>query len=300
MRAWFLLFCLALPVLGQPGLPGVGGMLYLGNQTFLVAHDAKAAQPPRPRLGLLRVASHGVRYQALEVDWTATGESSDVESLCAVPGRPDRFLAIESRQFQGKYGRILVMERQGEQIRSLAAIYLPVLEAQVEGSACLPLEGGRLLLVMGGRGGDPPYAPGRLHWGLLDLESNRFELSASGREGMDLPPPLVSSDPYTRGISDLYLDPAGYLWVACADEMSDLGPLRSVVYRAGRLHPRLESPPLEPFEPQELVWVVDGYKVEALAAPCVENSVLSFGTDDELLGGTWRPLPPAAPYRVRP
>ena len=41
-------------------------------------------------------------------------------------------------------------------------------------------------------------------------------------------------------------------------------------------------------------WVLDGLKVKALAGPpdSVSSAFLSFATEDEHLGGVWRPLYP--------
>ena len=40
------------------------------------------------------------------------------------------------------------------------------------------------------------------------------------------------------------------------------------------------------------LWSLDGLKAEALAGPAsvARDSILGVGTDDELHGGTWRPL----------
>jgi hypothetical protein len=89
------------------------------------------------------------------------------------------------------------------------------------------------------------------------------------------------------------------LWIATTQDASDAGPFRSTVYRYG------------PFDQTqaysymggsavmcgEAKWTLDGFKIEALGAPVIAGSVLSFATDDEGFGGIWRPLgPPVSQY----
>jgi hypothetical protein len=80
--------------------------------------------------------------------------------------------------------------------------------------------------------------------------------------------------------------------------MGDSGPFRSVIYRVGKFDPSV-SYPVQYEMNQDMVWYLDGLKVEALGPPVVAGSVLTFATDDENYGGLWRPLPPADPQPQR-
>jgi hypothetical protein len=83
------------------------------------------------------------------------------------------------------------------------------------------------------------------------------------------------------------------LWAVATADAGDMGPFRSVVYRLGAVQPHKDHPVALHREP-EVAWIVDGLKIESLSGPAagVEGSVLSFGTEDEDLGGTWRGLFP--------
>ena len=89
----------------------------------------------------------------------------------------------------------------------------------------------------------------------------------------------------------MYIDPAGTLWAVASTDEGDNGPFRSVIYRVGQVTTGV-TPPVNLAPSLVPDWIVDGLKVEALAAPAaaVPASVLSVGTDDENYGGVWRPL----------
>ena len=156
-------------------------------------------------------------------------------------------------------------------------------------------ESDRMIIVLATRGGQTPYEPVRLHWGIADLATGEFEC----RPEDNLPLYNWQATPaaWERGCSDLYLDEAGVIWVATAYDLGDAGPFRSTVYRFGEPAAVLKSendllpaysmlhigmPPVS--------WEVEGLKIEAIAAPMIEGAVLSYATDDEGYGGVWRTL----------
>jgi hypothetical protein len=152
-----------------------------------------------------------------------------------------------------------------------------------------------LLLVLGVRGGGSPYEPAVLHWGYADLDAGTLDVRDQGGLPLDR---YAGGYPYVRGCSDLYLDPAGVLWVATSEDTGDAGPFRSSVWRFGPFMPDRLSVFDHYFYTDQLsrnnvAWVMDGIKIEALAAPLLDGSVLSYATDDESYGGVWRPLGPA-------
>lgn len=155
-----------------------------------------------------------------------------------------------------------------------------------------------LLVVLGLRGGTYPYEPPVLHWGYADFANSRLDIC----DGSGLPlEHFTSGYPTARGCSDLYLDPAGVLWVAAAEDTGDSGPFRSSVWRFGPFMPdRLSFFDhyfyIDQLNHGNLQWTMDGIKIEAIAAPVMPGSVLSYATDDEAYGGIWRPLGSAVLY----
>ena len=72
----------------------------------------------------------------------------------------------------------------------------------------------------------------------------------------------------------------------------ELGPFRSLIYSPGLI--KFDETKGLLFTPKrhESSWLVEGLKVEGLAAPAssISQSAFSIGTDDEEYGGVWRPL----------
>jgi hypothetical protein len=94
-----------------------------------------------------------------------------------------------------------------------------------------------------------------------------------------------------RDISALYLDSEFTLWAAASEDFGDYGTFASVVYKVATVNVE-DSDPIQIAKPYTISYTVDGFKIEALAAPTseVEGSVFAIGTEDEVFGGVWRPL----------
>lgn len=290
------LLMLAAPAHAQSGPSEYSGMARFGDGALLVVSDAKG-DSSHPRLGILTLAGKRPALLPVAVDDWKGDPSSDLEACCPVPGTPDEFLLAESGWFKGRFGRIFRVRLAHDPARGWAATVLSSFqpfpmpeggttpgEDQVEGMAALPAPGGPLL-VLGQRGG--PGKPGRLVWGHLGPAG--FERRGE-REFS-----LQGLIPEARSCGDLQIVPAGGdagwdVYSVASTDPGDLGPFRSAVARIGRF--RGERPVFEPLEPQ-VRWELDGLKVESLApTPAgVEDSPFCIGTDDEVYGGLWRPLP---------
>jgi hypothetical protein len=152
-----------------------------------------------------------------------------------------------------------------------------------------------MTIILGVRGGSTAYEPPRLRWGVADLSAGTYELEDNGGQELTRG---SGQNPWARGCSDRYLDESGALWVSTAEDPGDAGPYRSTIYRYGDFSPQSSGmfgsqPNLGPYGYSDTMWTIEGLKVEALAAPVIEGSVLSYATDDEAYGGIWRPLGPA-------
>lgn len=282
---------------------GYSGMAPLAENSFLVIADRKA-QESGSRVGVLTVTpTHGPVLHPLDEEdalWGSAGKPNDLEACCAVPGRPEEFLLVESGRFREQYGRIhhvrIVRNNDAWRLQALsafAAYERPVDAAgstlgsyEIEGAACCEAFG-KLVLCCGERGGEGSF--GRLVWGELDLEKQQFLIWGVA----DLAGASILGG---RNCSDIWLRRAGEtytVWSVAASDPGELGPFRSAVYRAGSLEPSLAGILKFRREPTpEVQFRLDGLKVEALSAPAaaIPDSFCSVATDEEQLGGVWRPL----------
>lgn len=272
---------------------GYSGITQLDPKTYLAVHDVKSTGP---RFGLLHIAGNRPpQYEALDsAEWPSPGsQATDLEAVCALSG--GGFLAAESGPSSGREGRIFYFELSGKGLRWRQT--LPLLPSaphphNFEAMACASRWDGKVLLLLGERGGSAHYPQGRLYWGLFDPIAGTLVWPPAGRVGVAVNPPgRWLNVREKRAIADLYLDAKGALWAVASEDGGDDGPFRSIVYRAATVHPD-HDPPVEINPKPCAAWILDGLKVEALAGPpaTIAGSVLSFATDDEHYGGVWRPL----------
>lgn len=286
---------------------GYSGMVRISEDTFLTVNDLKA-NVPGARLGTIIVtAAKGTEFRPLEVvDWKdGDGPASDLEACSAIPGRDGEYLLAESGYFRKKYGRLFHVRVtrngqnvwQAEVVKAFRVLERPGGEGitadweQVEGIGCFRA-GEKTILVYATRGKrvEGKQYLSRLVWGELDFKSYRFT-----RWGET--PLLAVSLLHDRDCSDLLVKPENNSWavwsVATVD-IGDLGPFRSVVYRAGMFMMNAMSGKAEFVLNQSPgnSYEVQGLKIEALAEPAatVPGSIFSIATDDESYGGVWRPL----------
>ena len=89
--------------------------------------------------------------------------------------------------------------------------------------------------------------------------------------------------------TDLYLDDGNILWVSATIETGRNGPFQSVIYRFGEFDARRQRP-LISLDPLRAAWTLEGFRVLAIDAAPDDPDSLCFISDDENLGGVWRPL----------
>jgi hypothetical protein len=281
----------------------------VSRNSYLTVNDRKNPIHPGYRVGLLTVtADQGLTFQPVIVeDWKdLEGEPSDLEACCSVPDRENEFLLAESSIYDGKYGRIFhaTLTWQGDQpalvVNGVMRIYDRQLDQRqrtyssdnVAGIACLRVFD-RLVLVVGERGGDSARGTryGTLYWGDLDLENYRFRKLGES--------PLVNRSVLgSRDCSALHLvkrpDQRIAVISVATNDPDDNGPFYSVIYHAGDFYLNQQSASLS-FRPEprpNILATLTGVKVEGLAEPAahVPGSDFAIATDDENLGGVWRPV----------
>ncbi len=98
-----------------------------------------------------------------------------------------------------------------------------------------------------------------------------------------------------RDISDLYTDENGIIWSVATEDNGDNGPFRSVIYKAAIISITKSAIPILRISLEKASWIIDGFKIESLAAPpaVIKDAVLSIGTEDENFDGTRHPLCPS-------
>ncbi|MEW5757542.1 MAG: hypothetical protein AB1810_14700 [Pseudomonadota bacterium] len=287
----------AAPAVGGTEPPGYSGLAQIDEQHYVVVHDTKQADPG-PRLGLLHVdKGHTPRYEPITVKaWPdQEGLPNDLEAVCMLPGAAHEALLAESMPAKaGHRGRIFHVAMTGNTARVLRVYSLPKphdtsLLDNFEGMACAPRAPGRTLVILGGWGGDPENPSGVVRWGELDTAQGVLSWADTS---VRFRAPGVWPHPEERhDLSDLYLDGRGKLWAAAVSDGGDDGPFNSVVYLLGRVEAAAE-PPLRLEHTMAATWSEDGFKIEGLAGPpgAPPNAFMSFATEDEHLGGVWRPM----------
>jgi hypothetical protein len=327
---WSLLAIFVLPATaGAQQAPGYSGMVLIAKDTYLTINDLKVpslkpGQPPvedkGERLGILKIESleskKGYTFTSLPVtNWgNETRKPSDLEAVCEIPGRLHEYLLAESGYYLHDYGRLfhlrVVQVGSGWQVTVLKVLRYDALAGyvrekdeagttykgdEIEGLFCLVVAG-RTYLVFGERGGKSKNGKkaARIVWGEMDFENYQFRMLGTS----ELVERSLLGD---RDCSDLLIrsEKGGWsVWSVATRDVGDMGPFESVVYRAG-LFPAVPKPEegqsLLQFTREEALprtYRADGLKIEALALPAesVPGSSWSVGTDDEYLGGIWRPL----------
>lgn len=274
-------------------LSGISGMARFDNNRYLIVHDTKDPKTAS-RFGLLNISKQGVLdYEPVPVDWSEQKwRASDLESVCALPGRPSEYLAAESGYWKNRYGRVFhleIVKRAGEWAgKIIGLMQLPEDTDNIEGIACFERDQRTIYLVLGERGGSLKNPKGKLRFGYLDLSSYRFNMEG---EYLVSPPSIWNDQSDKRDISDLLLDQSGNLWGVGAQDQGDHGPFRSIVYLIGKVEIG-DVTTIKMAKNPEVGHRIDGLKVEALSESMLSGSEFSIGTDDEIYGGIWRPLPP--------
>ncbi|MEC4672643.1 MAG: hypothetical protein VST68_00510 [Nitrospirota bacterium] len=303
---FFLMMYWATPALSEGGKhPGFSGMAQIKHNKYVVVHDAKTDEKG-PRLGIIKIRKdRAPKYRSLEIeDWKhEDGRSNDLESICALPGRSGEFLMAESGYQKQHFGRLFHITVHKNTARVLSVLPLPLIADNTkkkvgdnfEGLACESQHGNKVLVVLGERGGSVQYPSGVLRWGWFDLSTGSLAWPTEGKEGkvISAPGPWVHADS-KRDISDLYIDHAGILWAVATEDPGDNGPYRSVIYQVATIHEN-QKDPLQLVQDGKPVWIIDGFKIEAISGPAgiPGEGPLSIGTEDEYFGGVWRPLFPA-------
>lgn len=274
----------------------LSGLAWLGDDRFLVVHDAKNPDElDRVRVSFLKTPAslEGMLWAPLDVAFPDT-PSSDLESASRVPGAP-LVLLVESNDDAGEHRRIFLARVDADGVAVEGVVpWTGFSDAfNVEATAVAPAGDGFLFLWAERASGQQNTV---IRWSPMTLDP--FAIAApTGSAPFALPEDLVDAEGaplYSRPIVAMDIDAAGGLHVAAAYDPEgtvadpDNGPFRSALMRIGTVS--AAGVALDPTV--EMTAVADGLKIESVAAMERDGETWLFiGTDDENYGGTLRRLP---------
>ncbi len=281
---------------------GSSGMEQLSDQSYLVVYDIKNFKEGT-RLAMINVTDETIQVSPIPISgWDKEGKSSDLESICKIPGTADEYFIAESGNWEGKLGRIFHLKVNTTTLSAnvLGTTKLPyqninnpqVVGDQYESMACLPYSESERLLILGERGGSDINPRGNIKWGIYNLTTHELTFSDAGLKGITINAPGAwTNEKNKRDITDLHIDTEGGLWAAASEDTGDVGPFYSVIYKLGQLDTSNKERPVTVYSDFTQWTPVAGFKIEALSGPSKNiNATLSFGTEDEIFGGVWRAI----------
>lgn len=281
---------------------GSSGMEQIGAQSYLVVYDFKSHNSAT-RIGFLKVNDASLEVLPIAVSsWGDGGIPNDLESICAIPGKQNEFLVAEPGSWQGTPGRIFHINVDTVNLKGkvLGTVKLPFLQDndfdlvgdQYEAMLCLPYDERKRIVVMAERGGSQLSPEAIIRWGVLDLKEYSLTMEETGLKGKTVNAPGNWTNNKTkRSITDFHLDEQGGIWASASEDQGDQGPFYSVVYQLGKTNAINKEQPITVFEEITAFKPVYGFKIEALSGPRKgTNSTHSFGTEDEIYDGVWRPI----------
>lgn len=281
---------------------GSSGMEKLQNQSYVVVYDIKNFKEGT-RVAIINVTDEAIQASPIRISgWGDEGKSSDLESICKIPGTTDEYLIAESGNWKGNLGRIfhIKIDTTQQSASILGITKLPfkhmntpeVVGDQYESILCLPYNETERILILGERGGSEINPRGTIKWGIYNLSTYQLKFSDAGMKGITVNAPGNWTDEKNkRDITDLHMDAEGEIWAAASEDTGDVGPFYSVIYKLGQVNTSNKEQPLTIYSDSPKWVSIPGFKIEALSGPSKHiQSTLSFGTEDEIYGGVWRAI----------
>lgn len=281
---------------------GSSGMEQLNDQSYLVVYDIKKHKEGT-RLAMIQITDETIQVSPIRISgWDEGGRSNDLESICKIPGTTNEYFIAESGNWEGKLGRIfhIRVDTTTRSATVLGTTQLPYKDIntlelvgdQYESMICLPYNASERLLILAERGGSEVNPRGNIKWGIYNLATHELTFSDAGLQGITVNAPgSWTNEKNKRDMTDLHVDTEGGIWAAASEDTTDVGPFYSVIYKLGQLDISNKEQPLTVYNDFTQWAPVAGFKIEALSGPPKNiNATLSFGTEDEIFGGVWRPI----------
>ena len=250
----------------------------------------------------LRTFAHFAASASSRQSDGVSGISSDLESVCKISGKTDEYLIAESGNWKGDLGRIfhIKVDTANRSANVLGVTKLPFKNInnpgsvgdQYESIATLPYDGDNRILILAERGGSKVNPNGIVRWGVYNIATHQLKFSEEGMKGVEVKAPgNWTNEKEKRDITDLHIDAEGGIWASASEDISDLGPFYSVIYKIGQLDNSNKERPFNIYSDFSIWEAIPGFKVEALSGPSKSiNCTHSFGTEDEVYGGVWRAI----------
>ena len=281
---------------------GSSGMEQISDSSYLVVYDLKSHKDGI-RLGLIMLTDEVIEVYPIVINgWGEEGTPNDLESICGVPGKPNEYLIAEAGNWQGKLGRIFhirvdINMRTAEVLGSVKYPFLHINNFGIEGDQyeamhCLPYSENERLILLGERGGSEFSPLGIIRWGVWDIQKKTLAIEGEGLKGLSVDAPGHWTNTQTkRSITDIHVDQEGMIWASASEDQGDAGPFYSVIYKIGKINPSNLNRPVSISETLIIGREVYGLKIEALSGPKKGiNCTHTFGTEDEMYGGVFRPI----------
>lgn len=281
---------------------GSSGMEQLNDSSYLVVYDLKS-HTEGVRLGMVILTDESIDVFPIEIDsWGEEGISSDLESICAIPGKVNEFLIAESGNWEGDLGRIFHIQFDVSTLKAkvLGMVKFPLLHRndmtttgdQYEAIHCLAYSENERIVILGERGGSQSNPMGVLRWGLWNIQHNTLTIEGQGLKGISISAPgNWGNNLQKRSITDLHIDHNGIIWASASGDQGDAGPFYSVIYKLGKINQMNPQKPISIFDTLTIGREIYGFKIEALSGPQKDiNCTHTFGTEDEIYGGVLRPI----------
>lgn len=281
---------------------GSSGMEKIGDQSYLVVYDVKSYKTGT-RMAMLQLTDEDIKVSPIQISgWDEEGISSDLESICKIPGKANDYFIAEAGNWEGGIGRIFHIQVDTTTLsgKILGTTKLPyrnintleLVGDQYESMLCLPYSVSERILVLGERGGSNVNPRGIIRWGVYNLETHQLKFSDEGMQGIPLNAPGHWSDEKgKRDLTDLHIDTKGGIWASASEDISEVGPFYSTIYKIGDVDTTNKERPFNIYSDFPKWEAIPGFKIEALSGPSNNiNCTHSFGTEDEIYGGVWRTL----------
>lgn len=281
---------------------GSSGMEQLGDQSYLVVYDLKSHKVGT-RMAMIKITEATIQVSPIDISgWGEEGKSSDLESICKIPGKTNEYFIAESGNWKGDIDRIfhIQVDTTNHTANILGITKLPfkninnfeLVGDQYEGMSCLPYTKYERILILAERGGSEVNPSGIIRWAIYDLSTHQLKFSDSGMQGIPLNAPgNWTNEKEKRDITDLHIDLEGGIWASASEDTSEVGPFYSIIYKIGQLDTSNKERPFNIYSTFPKWEAVSGFKIEALSGPSNNiNCTHSFGTEDEIYGGVWRAI----------
>lgn len=243
---------------------------------FLVAVDGKGDAAKDPRFARLSVDGLVVSFEPLTLRAGNVVPPVDVESIAAVPGTPDEFIAVAS---QGALYRIKYSGEREVSVLGVRKFGTLARGSNVEGFDLKRL-GQKPVAVWAHRGDE--NGPAVLYWGFWT--EGRAPIAAVGQWSFQ----VTLGVPAVRSVSDLRLDADGEVYAIAASDPGDAGPFSSALFHLGTLRVEGEKLQFAPRSPPRLLVSIPLHKVEGFELlGSTAKRGWALGSDDESAGAAF-------------